>query len=157
MSDVTVKMNWDGGLRFIGMNAGGHETAVDGDRQAGASPTELLLEALGACAAIDVVVILEKARTPATQLEVAVEGDRQTPDPRYFTDVRMRFDVWGEGIKPDRLARAITLSIGKYCSVYHSLRADLKLRAEFRIHETGAEASGDYLLVEMAPPTGELQ
>ena len=55
------------------------------------------------------------------------------------------------------VARAINLSLGKYCSVYHSLRTDLKLQAEYRIHAAGAEASGDYEIVEMSVPTGELQ
>src|SRR5262245_44761276 len=156
MSDLTVKLNWNGGLKFTGVNAGGLETAIDSDKQSGASPVELLLEALGACASVDVVVILEKSRTPATKFEVTLDGDRHTPEPRYLTEVRMLFDVWGEGIKPDKLARAINLSIGKYCSVYHSLRDDLKVRPQFRIHASGADASGDYQSVEMALPTGEL-
>jgi putative redox protein len=65
MSDLTVKLNWNGGLRFTGLNAGGIETAIDGDSQSGASPVELLLEALGACVSVDVVLIMEKMRTPA--------------------------------------------------------------------------------------------
>lgn len=156
MSDVSVKLNWNGGLKFTGVNASGIETALDGDKQSGASPVELLVEALGACVAIDVVVILEKMRTPAAKLEMTLDADRHSPEPRYLTGVQMRFDVWGDGIKPDKLARAINLSISKYCSVYHSLRDDLKLQPQFRIHATGAEASGDYQSVEMAPPTGEL-
>jgi len=157
MSDLTVKLNWNGGMRFTGVNAGGLETAIDGDSQSGASPVELLLEALGACVSVDVVVILEKVRTPASKFEVALESDRHSPEPRYLTGVWMRFDVWGDGISPDKLARAINLSIGKYCSVYHSLRSDLKLQPQFRVHATGAEASGDYQAVEMAQPTSELQ
>jgi putative redox protein len=156
MSDLSVKLNWSGGSKFTGVNAGGMETVIDGDRRSGASPVELLLEALGACASIDVVVILEKSRTPATKFEVTLEGDRHSPEPRYLTEARMLFDVWGEDIKPDKLARAINLSIGKYCSVYHSLRDDLKVQPQFRIHASGAEASGEYRSVEMAPPTGEL-
>ncbi len=156
MSDLTVKLSWNSGERFTGVNASGLETAIDGDRQSGASPVELLVEALGACSAIDVVVILEKMRTPAAKLEITLDADRHSPAPRYLTGVQMRFDVWGDGIKPEKLARAINLSISKYCSVYHSLRDDLKLQPQFRIHATGAEASGDYQTVEMAPPTGEL-
>jgi putative redox protein len=155
MSDLTVKLNWNSGLNFTGVNAGGIETAIDGDSKSGISPVELLLEALGACVAIDVVLILGKARTPAAKLEVALEGDRRSPEPRYLTNARMLFDVWGDGVNPHKLARAINLSITKYCSVYHSLRDDLKLQAQFRIHATGAEASGDYQAVEMAPPTSE--
>jgi len=157
MSDVTVKLNWNGGLKFTGVNAGGVETAIDGDKQQGASPVELLVEALAACVSIDVVVILEKMRTPATKFEVTTEGHRQRAEPRYLTDAQLRFDVWGDGINPDKLARAINLSIGKYCSVYHSLRDDLILQPEFRLHATGAEAAGEYQVVEMAAPTSELQ
>ncbi len=157
MSDVTVKLNWHGGLKFTAVNAGGMETVLDGNKETGASPVELLVEALGACAAIDVVVILEKQKTPAERLELSLAGTRHSPEPRYLTDVQIRFDVWGDGLKPEKLARAISLSIGKYCSVYHSLRPDLKLQSEFRIHPPGAEAAGVYQPVEMAAPTGELQ
>ena len=157
MSDVAVKVNWEGGLRFKGTNANGAETLFDGDEQSAATPVEILLEALGACSAVDVVVILEKQRTPAARLEVSLAGNRHTPEPRYFTEVQLQFDVWGEGLKPEKVARAISLSIGKYCSVYHSLRADLKVQPTFRIHASGAEAAGDYQAVEMAAPTGELE
>lgn len=156
MSEVTAQLEWSGGLQFTGTNARGQAITIDGNKEAGASPVELLLEALGACAAVDVVVILEKVRTPATKLTVAVEGERHTPEPRYFTDARLRFDVWGAGVNPDKLARAINLSLGKYCSVYHSLRADLKVQAEFRIHAPEAEASGDYQPVAMLIPPGAL-
>jgi putative redox protein len=155
MSDLTAKLNWDGGLRFTGVNAGGIETVIDGDKQSGATPVELLLEALGACSAIDVVSIMKKVRTPAAKLEVTLEADRNPAEPRYLTSVKMLFDVWGDGISHDKLTRAINLSISKYCSVYHSLRDDLKLQPLFRVHATGAEASGDYQEVEMAPPTSE--
>jgi putative redox protein len=155
MSDLTTKLNWDGGFKFTGVNTGGIETVIDGDRQSGASPVELLLEALGACSAIDVVSILKKVRTPAEKFEVTLEADRNPAEPRYLTAVKMMFDVWGDEISHDKLVRAINLSISKYCSVYHSLRDDLKLEPLFRIHPAGAEASGDYQVVEIAPPTSE--
>jgi putative redox protein len=137
------------------MNASGINTAIDADRQSGASPAELLLESLGACASVDVVSILEEMRAPAAKFEVTLEADHYRTDPSYLIGARMLFDVWGEGVTPDKLVRAINLSISKYCGVYHSLRDDLKLWSQFRIHATGAEASGDYQAVEMAPATAE--
>jgi putative redox protein len=156
MNDLAVKLNWNGGSRFTGVNASGIETAIDVDKQSGASPAELLLEALGVCASAGVVSILEKMRTPAAKFEVTLEADRHRTEPHYLTGARMLFDVWGDGITPDNLVRAINLSISKYCSVYHSLRDDLKLLPQFRIHVIDAKASGDYQVVEMAPPTTEL-
>lgn len=156
MSDVTVKLNWIGGEAFAAENAGGVKTILDGNRQAGASPVEIMLEALGACSAIDVVVIMEKVRTPLEKLEVVVDGERRPTAPRYVENVRIAFDAWGDDINPDKLARAINLSIGKYCSVFHSLRTDLKLLAQYRVHSNSAEAAGEYQTVEMSVPTGEL-
>jgi putative redox protein len=156
MNDLAVKLNWNGGSGFTGVNAGGIETAIDVDRQSGPCPAELLLEALGACASADVVSILEMMRTPVAKFEVTLEADSHRTEPHYLTSARMLFDVWGDGITPDKLVHAINLSISKYCGVYYSLRDDLKLQSQFRIHATGAETSGDYQMVEIALPTTEL-
>lgn len=149
MSDIKTKLIWKGGLKFTGTNADGTETAIDGDRQSGASPLELLMEALGSCPATDVVSILEKMRERLSRLEISLEGDRHSPEPRYLTAVRVRFDLWGEGLNSEKVRRAINLSFVKYCSVYHSLRSDLKLQPQFRIHNSDAAASGDYQPVEL--------
>lgn len=157
MADVTTTITWNGGLKFTGVNAKGHQTILDGKTLEAASPVEILLETLGACTAVDVVVVLEKSRTPVARLEITLEGDRHTPEPRYFTAIRPRFDVWGDGIKPEAVARALRLSLAKYCSVYHSLRADLVVQPAYRVHRAGAEAAGEYLALEMTAPTGDLE
>jgi len=150
MSDVSVKLTRIEGMKFTSVNTAGHETITDGEKLTAASPVEMLLESLGGCTGSDIVLILDKMRTPAERLEIAIEGDRRRSEPRFYTDVHMRFDVWGGGIDPDKMARAVRLSLEKYCSVYHSLRSDLKTTAEFRIHAPGAEAAGAYQSVEFS-------
>lgn len=149
MSDVIAKLVWQGGLKFAGRTADGLETLIDGDHKAAAGPVALLLQAIGACSAIDVVLILAKRRTPALRLEVSLDADRHSPEPRYLTRTRLRFDIWGDGIKPEKTARTIQLSLLKYCSVFNSLRVDMKAEAEFRLHVPNSEASGEYLPVEL--------
>ncbi|MBO0801163.1 MAG: OsmC family protein, partial [Blastocatellia bacterium] len=144
MSDVNVILTCTEGMKFTCVNMDGQETIIDGKKKEAASPMEVLLESLGACTGSDIVLILEKMRTPAERLEIAVAGKRRDTEPRYYTDVRLRFDVWGEGIDSDKMARAVSLSLEKYCSVYLSLRQDLKTTAEFRTHAPGAQAAGDY-------------
>lgn len=144
MSDINVKLEWLGGMKFKGLNSNGYETMMDGDSTVGTTPIEMLLQVLGGCTAIDVVIIMEKSRTPATRMELSIDGDRRADNPRYFTAIRVRFDVWGEDINPDKLERAINLSFDKYCSVYNSLRLDINLSREFRIHTPNAEPSGEY-------------
>lgn len=149
MSDVSIKLNWDGDLKFTGISSNGHQTKIDGDKESGPTPMEVLLEAIGSCSAVDVVVIMEKVRTPLERLEIKLDGHRHNPEPRYYTDVQIYFDAWGEGINPDKLERAINLSIVKYCSVFHSLRADINFDVGYRIHSPGSDAAGEYSPVGM--------
>ena len=60
----TATLRLDGpGLRFVGLTGSGHALATDGaDGDSGPRPTELLLAALGACTAMDVISILRKKR-----------------------------------------------------------------------------------------------
>jgi uncharacterized OsmC-like protein len=39
--------------------------------------------------------------------------------------------VTGSGLTPKKIERAISLSQDKYCSVYHSLRKDMKVKVEY--------------------------
>jgi len=144
MSDMTVNLVWTGGQQFTATNGAGLQTKLDGTHYAAASPVEVLLEALGACTAIDVLIILEKMRMPADRVEITADADRHSPEPRFLTRTRVRFDIWGDGIRNDKVTRAISLSITKYCSVYHSLRKDMGIEAQYRIHSKGSEASGEY-------------
>lgn len=151
MSDVTARIVWTGDARFTGIDSRGIETPIDGDHQSAPSPVDLLLESIGSCAAVDVAVILEKIRTPASKLEVTVEADRHSPAPRYLVRICLKFDIWVDEMKPDKVARAIQLSIVKYCSVFNSLRSDMKASAGFRLHRNGADATGEYIDVSLEP------
>lgn len=152
MASVTTHLTWDGELQFTGKTAKGFATVMDGNTKAAASPMELLLEATGGCSAIDVVLILQKMRLNLTHLEVSLEGARNETEPKYYTTMTMRFDVWGDDLSADKVARAINLSIGKYCSVFHSLRKDMQFGAEYRIHTPGTEAAGEYQTVTFTAP-----
>ena len=149
MSDVAARIRWTGGGRFTGMDSRGYETLIDGDHESAPSPVDLLLESIGACAAVDVVSILEKVRTPASRLEVTVEADRHSPAPRYLVRTSINFDIWGNCIKPEKAARAVHLSVVKYCSIFNSLRTDMKATTGFRIHETDSDPSGEYIDVPL--------
>lgn len=146
---MTTKLIWKSDLNFTGQNAKGFTTAIDGNTESGPSPMELLLEAVGGCSAIDVVLILQKMREPLARLEVELEGERAESQPRYFTTITARFDVWGDGLNAEKVARSVNLSFAKYCSVFHSLRKDLQLTAQYRLHAAQAEATGEYQTVEI--------
>ena len=120
-----VTIEWQGDHRFETGRAGAPATLLDGSSTAAQSPVEMLLSAVASCAAIDVVDILAKRRTPVEALNVDVTGDRVDTIPRRFRHIALAFRITGAGIERDQAERAIDLAITKYCSVRDSLREDI--------------------------------
>lgn len=126
-----VDLSWSAGQAFSAKSRSGHTIVLDGDVDAGQSPMEALLSALGGCMAIDVVHILEKMRVQLTGLKLEVEGVRRSSEPRSFRRIALRFHLTGD-IATDKAERAVQLSLDKYCSVFHSLSPEIEI-------ETGIE------------------
>ena len=82
----------------------------------GASPVQHLLSAIGACALVDVDLILRKKRIEFSNLRVDCIGQRREEAPKYFTDVRLVFRVDGN-IPQKVMDDVVKLSVDKYCSV----------------------------------------
>jgi putative redox protein len=130
--DAMVSLTWQEDFRFEGVTRQGSVTSIDGDGEAGASPTQLLLEAIGACSGIDVVDILRKGRQPIEGLTVELGGERAEEAPRRYTRLRLLFRVRGQ-VDRSKVERAVALSLDKYCSVYHSLDPELRETAQVEI------------------------
>jgi putative redox protein len=121
---VPVQIEWAGGLQFDAGRLDGPKIRIDGATGSGPSPFDALLAALAACAATDVVQIMEKQRTPVKSLSVRVDGPRISSIPRRLASAVLHFTLQGAGITPEKAERAVELSVTKYCSVGASLRTD---------------------------------
>ena len=122
-----VMLRWAGGQAFDSGRPDGPTLRVDGTGASGQSPVDLVLSALASCAAIDVVEILAKRRTPVERLEIDVAGARVETIPRRLRHVMLEFRIDGAGIERVHAERAIGLSIEKYCSVRDSLARDIAI------------------------------
>ena len=122
-----VRLRWTGeGLVFRGGADGGPEVTIDSASAEGASPMQLLLLSVAGCMGIDVILILQKSRVPVEALEVEVLGERTDSVPRRFVAIELVYRLRGPGPEHEAsLQRAIDLSRDKYCSVLHSLQADI--------------------------------
>jgi putative redox protein len=98
-------------------------------------PMELLLAGTGGCTAFDVVLILKKGRYEVTGCEVSLQADRAETEPKIFTRIHFHFRVSGKNLKPDAVARAITLSKEKYCSASIMLGKTADITHDFEIIE----------------------
>jgi hypothetical protein len=96
MAEVQIK--WVEKRQFVGIDSTRHSVVISGtgpEDGVGMKPAELLLIALGACSAFDVLDILEKKRQKVTGLEVRVHGE-QDPEPPWGLPSHPR-DVSGPG------------------------------------------------------------
>lgn len=138
---MNTSIKWDGKLAFSGITPSGHELKMDtaeslGGENSAPTPVELLLNAVAGCTAIDIVLILEKMRLTLTSFEIEVSGDRAKEHPKRFTDIHLHYILSGE-LDVEKVRKAIKLSKDKYCSVAHSLNANIS--ASFTINGTKSE------------------
>ena len=103
------------------------------DEGVGIKPSELLLLAVAACSAVDVVEILTKKRMPLTLLEISSTGEQDADPPWTFRKIRLHYRLSGNGLTEKAVAQAIKLSEEKYCSVAATLRATAEIVTDFEI------------------------
>ena len=132
MQSASVK--WTGEEKFIATSPSGHTVAIDSDRQtnSGPGPMELVLIALGACTATDVVAILKKKRQKLESLEVVCSGERAAQPPTVWTKLEIVYRLRGE-LEDAAVKRAIELSEDKYCSVAAMLKKTAKITWRYEI------------------------
>jgi putative redox protein len=93
---------------------------------------ELVLLALGACTATDVVIILEKKRQKLESLEVICSGERAAEPPTVWIKLELLYRLRGR-LDDIAVKHAIQLSEDKYCSVAAMLRKTAALSWRYEI------------------------
>jgi putative redox protein len=140
MSDNLYKatIHYAGDEFFIGTTPSGHAQTMDAksDRKSAPTPLEMLLVAVAACTAFDVVSILEKKRQQVIDYKVEIEGERRDEHPRAFTKFHIHHIVQGHNVSEQSVAQAIELSDTKYCSVAATVRPTAEITTSFEIIET---------------------
>jgi putative redox protein len=124
-------LTWDKELIFIGRTNRGYEIEFDAEQQWGCSPTESLLLSVAGCMGIDMVSFLKKMKCEIKSYKMDIMGERNPTPPQYYTAMEMVISVIGKGLTDKKLERAISLSHEKYCSVYNTLRKDMKMKVDY--------------------------
>jgi putative redox protein len=129
------------GITFVAESGSGHGIVVDaapdvGGKNLGPRPMELVLMGAGACSAVDVMLILRKARQPVTDCVVEMDSVRADTDPKVFTRIHMHYVVTGKGLAHAQVERAIKLSKEKYCSATIMLAQSCEITVDFEVRDT---------------------
>ena len=118
---MKAKISWDGEARFLAQTESHHTVLMDGPpehggKNSGPRPMEMMLMAIGGCAAFDVVHILKKGHQSIVSCDAQVEAVRSEEVPAVFTKIHLHFQVSGDNIKENIVRNAVKLSAEKYCS-----------------------------------------
>jgi putative redox protein len=104
-----------------------------GGTNQGMRPMQLLLSAMGGCSSIDLINILKKQKQPLKDLKVTITGEREKDKvASLFTEVHAHFRLFGD-LDPDKVQKAVSLSVDKYCSVAKTLEKSAKVTYSFEI------------------------
>ncbi|WAA11857.1 OsmC family protein [Fervidibacillus halotolerans] len=126
---MKAKVDWKGNMAFSAQVPSGHEIILDASKEVGGEdkgprPGELVLAAVSGCTGIDIISIMKKMRLNPTSFHMELEGERAEEHPKKFTRIHIHYALEGD-LPEDKVVRAIKLSKNKYCSVSHSLKAEI--------------------------------
>ena len=126
-------------FHFSAENENGNTVHLDASQNIGGTnqgmrPMQTLLAAMGGCSAIDIINILKKQRQDLKDLKITVTGEREKDVvPSLFQTVHAHYRFFGN-LDADKVEKAISLSVEKYCSVSKTLeKAGAKLTYTYEI------------------------
>lgn len=130
----TTTVRWVTGKQFVGTDSRNQSVVLSGDDPArGVSPSQMLLVALSACTAYDVVEIMAKKRKPLTLLEIFADGEQDPNPPWAYRRIHLKYRVSGKDLTQKALEQAVDLSQKKYCSVAATVRGVAEITTEIEI------------------------
>jgi putative redox protein len=130
----TARVRWTGHEQFLGITPSNHAVPFDSDRNSNVAPgpMDMLLIALGACTATDIVIILAKKRQKLESLDIEVSGERAADPPRVWTKLEIVYKLRG-ALDEKAVRDAVNLSEEKYCSVAATMRKSAAISFRYEI------------------------
>jgi putative redox protein len=130
-----ARVKWIEEKTFLGVDGDGNATIMASGDGPGVGPMQMLLLGLGGCSMVDVLMILEKQRQSVDDVEIEIEGARRSEGdyPRPWETIHMHFIVSGAELDEQKVARAIDLSVEKYCGAYATLSGVAQITHDFEV------------------------
>jgi putative redox protein len=136
----TVHVKWIESQLMVGADSNGHALAISNSSERepawwGVRPADMLLLAAASCSLYDVIDILQKQREPLQDVEVTCHGEKESEPIYRFKSIHLHYAAKGK-IDPQKLEKAIGLSIDKYCTVINTLKACATVTYDYEIVES---------------------
>lgn len=129
----------DDAYHFLGKNERGNTVHIDRGKEEGGTgmgtgPMQLLIMGLGGCSGIDILSILRKGRQQVDSFHVSIDAERESGAvPSPYKKIHAHYTLTGE-LNPEKVRRAIELSLTKYCSVSKTLETFADITFSFTVN-----------------------
>lgn len=132
---MTLSLNrTDDTIHFRGTNGSFELPIASSEEQNGLTPMEMSALSVVSCSSIDILTILDKQRQEVDDFSAEIDAERAEDVPRVFTDLHMHYKLTGD-VKPEKVRRAIELSLDKYCSVSNMVKHTATITYAFTVND----------------------
>ena len=141
MNTNTVTTFWTQKEQFESDNPSGHKltmfSASDEENKdtIGFGPKALMLSSLAGCSGLDVVSLLKKMRAEVADFKIEIIAELTDEHPKYYNKVKVNYHFSDTELKPDKIQKAVNLSVTKYCGVMEMFRQFADVETEIFLHE----------------------
>jgi len=139
MANNTVTTVWKENMLFESDNPSGEILFMDapdeGIENKGLRPKAMMLSSLAGCSGLDVVSLLKKMRAEVDDFKMIVQGDLTDEHPKYYHKVHVEYHFYGSNLQLDKINKAVTLSVDRYCGVMEMFRQFAEVTTEVCFHE----------------------
>ena len=137
----TVTTVWTQKEQFESDNPSGHKltmfSASDEENKdtIGFGPKALMLSSLAGCSGLDVVSLLTKMRAEVADFKIEITAELTDEHPKYYNKVKVDYHFSDAELKPEKIQKAVNLSVTKYCGVMEMFRQFAEVETEIHFHQ----------------------
>lgn len=134
-----VTTTWSQKSQFKTDNPSGHELTMfdksqDNGDVLGFAPKALMLSSLAGCSGLDVVSLLEKMRADVANFKIEVIAELTEEHPKFYNKVKVDYHFTDTDLQPEKIQKAVNLSVTKYCGVMEMFRQFATIEIEIHLH-----------------------
>lgn len=135
-----IKTVWTEKSEFKSDNPSGYEFTMfdksqDNGDVVGFAPKALMLSSLAGCSGLDVVSLLEKMRAEVANFKIEVTAELTDEHPKFYNKVKVDYHFTDSELHPEKIQKAVNLSVTKYCGVMEMFRQFADVEIEIFLHE----------------------
>ncbi|QXP69047.1 OsmC family protein [Polaribacter sp. R2A056_3_33] len=140
MTTNIVRTTWKENMQFESDNPSGLNLTMDAGEESGGEgkgyrPKALMLASLAGCSGLDVVSLLTKMRAEVAEFKIDITAELTDEHPKFYNKVKVDYHFTDIDLKPEKIQKAVNLSVTKYCGVMEMFRQFAEVEIEIHLHK----------------------